>query len=356
MLWLTVRSQRQNLRRIEKHDQMKYVRHRTKVFLNYAACAVKLLWLRLREQAKGSSREIIGVMLIEHLGDIVACEPVARHLRNEHPNAILVWCVRPQYNSIVETNPNIDAVLLVHCLTVKDMMIRSGLFTMQFDLHFKERYCALCGGRTHADRTNNPAGIALENFYDRGNILQTFSQSAGLPKLNGAPKIYFPQSFNLSQRIPAVPGRYIVVHCKSNTDEKDWQDDRWRELAKFILTSYDISILEVGTESVLGGISSSSYINLCNKTSILETAYIIRQAYLFIGVDSGPAHLANAVGTFGMLLMGSYLNFKRYNPFSGGYGDESNVHILRAEGNVRDIAVEDVLRALETRAQSWKRQ
>ncbi|MEW5798808.1 MAG: glycosyltransferase family 9 protein [Bacteroidota bacterium] len=335
---------------------MNYVRHRTKVFLNVAACILKLLWLRLREQARRSSREIIGVILIEHLGDIVACEPVARHLRKKYPDAILVWCVRPAYKSIVETNPDIDAIILVHCLTVKEMLIRSGLFTMQFDLHFKERYCALCGERIHAVLANNQTDITLENFYDRGNILQTFSQSAGLPKLNNAPKIYFPQSFNLSGRIPALPDRYIVVHCKSNTDEKDWQDDRWREFAEIILTSYDISILEVGTESVLGGISSPSYINLCTKTSILETAYIIRQANLFIGIDSGPAHIANAVGTFGILLMGSYLNFKRYNPFSGGYGDESNAHILRAEGSVRDIAVMDVCRALEMRAREWKRQ
>lgn len=335
---------------------MKYIRHRTKVFLNYAACVVTLLWLRLREQVTGTSREIIGIMLVEHLGDIAACEPVARHLRRTYPDAILVWCVRPQYASIVETHPDIHAVLPVHCLTVKDMLVRSGMFTRQFDLHFKDRRCALCGGRSQTGHANTRADITLENFYDRGNILQTFSQSAGLPRLNDAPKIYFPQSFTLSRRIPALPERYIVVHCKSNTDEKDWLEKNWREFAEFILATYDISIVEVGTEPVLGGITGPSCINLCNRTSILETAYVMRQAQLFIGVDSGPAHLANAVGTFGILLMGRYLNFKRYNPFSGGYGDESNARILRATEKVRDIAVAEVVRAFETRGQEWKRQ
>ena len=47
--------------------------------------------------------------------------------------------------------------------------------------------------------------------------------------------------------------------------------------------------------------------NLCGQTGIAESAEIIRRATLFIGIDSGPSHLANAVKTPGVILFDRHL-------------------------------------------------
>jgi ADP-heptose:LPS heptosyltransferase len=44
-------------------------------------------------------------------------------------------------------------------------------------------------------------------------------------------------------------------------------------------------------------------------------------ADVFAGINSGPAHVANAVGT--PVPMGVYRRFNKYLPFSGGYADGS---------------------------------
>jgi hypothetical protein len=42
--------------------------------------------------------------------DIVATEPIARHVRAMHPQAHIVWAVRDAYREMVEHNPNVDEV------------------------------------------------------------------------------------------------------------------------------------------------------------------------------------------------------------------------------------------------------
>ena len=85
--------------------------------------------------------------------------------------------------------------------------------------------------------------------------------------------------------------------------------------------------------------------SICGELTILESAEVIRRAKLFIGIDSGPAHLANALGTPGVILMGSYLGFERYIPFSGHYGDGSNARLIFTDGPACLIDVNDVVQA-----------
>lgn len=73
---------------------------------------------------------------------------------------------------------------------------------------------------------------------------------------------------------------------------------------------------------------------------------MIRRATLFIGIDSGPAHMANAVGTPGVILIGSYLGFKNYMPFSGSYKSGGKATIIYGNGPVSHISVERVFQAV----------
>ncbi len=92
--------------------------------------------------------------------------------------------------------------------------------------------------------------------------------------------------------------------------------------------------------------ATARVLNLCGRLSILETAEVIRRSALFIGIDSGPAHLANAVGTPGVILLGDFLGFRRYMPYSGGYKNGTNGRIVYADRTVRNIPADAVLREI----------
>ncbi len=296
-----------------------------------------------------SNVRFIAITLIEHLGDIVACEPVSRYVRSKEPTAKIIWLVKKEYRELVESNPSVDLVVNVHCLTEKDYLTAWCRFDQLFDLHFFERYCALCGEPSTRMRPKkkNSSEITLHNFYNYGNILQSMSLFAGLPPLDEPPYVYITEKVKSNIDALLLPPQCVVFHCSSNTIEKDWHREKWERLACYINAKYGYCAVEVGLQSVFGDSENMLYRNTAGELTILETAEVIRRAKLFIGIDSGPAHLANAVGTRGIVLLGSYLGFKKYNPFSGNYGNSKNASLIYVEGVIDNISVETVQQSVD---------
>jgi ADP-heptose:LPS heptosyltransferase len=279
-------------------------------------------------------------MLLEHLGDIVACEPIVRYLRKKYPDVYIVWGVKEAYRELVDNNPHIDLTIIIHCLSERLMLSNSCLFDEVVDLHFPDRYCSLC--RNPLKKTKCASEINLTNYFQYGSLLSAMSQSTGLPNMVEGPKVYIPQS--AIQKIDSLdlPHEFIAINCTSNAEEKGWPKEKWGKLLREIQEKYSMPFFEIGLKPLIEQ-SDSLCNSLCGQLSILESAEVIRRAKLFIGIDSGPAHLANAVGTPSVILMGSYLGFSRYNPFSGSYGIGENVKIIYSEGSVSNIAVNEVL-------------
>ncbi|MGA9406627.1 MAG: glycosyltransferase family 9 protein [Bacteroidota bacterium] len=320
-------------------------RHAVALYTSFSANVFRLVWIRL---TKERGTPLLGIFLLEHLGDIVACEPVSRQVRQVHPNAIIIWCVKKGYRELLDGNPYITRVCTLHCLTERSYIANSGLFDDVIDLHFPERYCSLCN-RNVPVKAMKRSEIALNNFYRFGNIAQSFARYAGLSLIDDTPHVYisdYAEQKILSLKLPAT---YITVHCATNAEAKDWRREKWEAFSQRFFAEYNISIIEVGTEATMNRSSSSMYLNMCGRLSILETASVIRMSALFIGVDSGPAHLANAVGTYGVLLMGPFLGFKRYNPFGGSYRNQSYCEIIYNHTAVAEISVEEVFAAAARR-------
>lgn len=313
------------------------VRHGLKVRLSYMRNIIAISGLRRRLLRERPNRKIVAVMLLEQLGDIVACEPVARHLRAKDPDAFIFWGVKQAYRELIDSNPHIDALLVIHCLTERLLIRNSGLFDEVIDLHFPDRFCSLC--RSPLRKEQGASGINLTNYFNHGSLLSSMAQGAGLPGLDESPKVYIPENTVKKVGLLGLPQDFIVVNCTSNAEEKNWPRGNWHTLIKKISETFGIPVVEIGLVSLIG--DNPHVIDLCGKLSILESAEVIRRAKLFLGIDSGPAHLANAVGTAGIVLLGRYLGFERYNPFSGPYRNGSAA-MLYAEGAAATISTDRV--------------
>ncbi|CUU08634.1 Glycosyltransferase, GT2 family [Candidatus Kryptobacter tengchongensis] len=288
----------------------------------------------------------IGIGLVEHMGDIIACEPVSRYLRAKYPDAHITWCVREEYEELINPNPYIDETLVVNCLTEWIELKRSSIFDKVVDLHIHGRICPTCD--IPLNNINGKVIVTAENYYFLGSLLSAFSRSAGLPSIDGKPRVYITKQAKDKVDSLNLPLKYIVFHCSSNEKSRDWIDKNWVKLAEHILKKHKLSIVEVGTESILQKYNFNDFINLCGKTTILETAEVIRRSLLFIGVDSGPAHIANAVETPGVVLLGHYRNFKRYMPFTGDYANGANVKLIYNDfGPASGIPVGEVINAVD---------
>lgn len=91
---------------------------------------------------------------------------------------------------------------------------------------------------------------------------------------------------------------------------KEWSFDRWNELAQG-LAKEGHRLMQVGTpmDPLISGAQ-----DLRGQTSLADMTAILEQARLFIGLESGPMHIAAAVGTPSVIIYGG-----RTRPWETGY-------------------------------------
>lgn len=298
------------------------------------------------------NQHLIGVLLAEHFGDIVACEPLSRELKKKYPNSRIYWIVRKPYRELLDFNPNIDVVVEEYSVLYSMLLIKKYPFDILHNCHLSglRRY-------NYLRRTlQNPHAISLniltDNYFNHGNILEVFAKVGGLPILKEVPKIYIPQSVITTVDKLKLPQKFIVMHCHSNYSPKDWQVYYWEKLALDLLANFDYSVIEIGLKSTLN-INQKGYTNLCGKLSLLETAEVIKRADFFVGIDSGPAHFANAVGTYGFLLFGKLGDFNHYMPYSGEYEAKTNAKFIVKEGQpCSELDYDEVWNVISERVES----
>ncbi len=278
---------------------------------------------------KRNNKDLVAIIRTEHFGDIVAAEPTSRQIRALYPTAHIVWFVRPVFRELVERNPNVDAVWPQSSVLRRIILCESGVFDMVYNMEFWQSNLDKITGRVHQNPIAAQKGITVHNYFDKGNLLNIFQTVSELPiEDHITPQVFISEDDRNVVDGLKLPTKIIVLHCNSNFSPKDWTIENWQRLIDWLIENKDFTIVEIGLKSQ-NKIQNSKFINLCGRLSVLQTAEVIRRANCFIGIDSGPAHLANAVGTFGIILIGRLNEFENQMPYSGTYQSGKNVRIIR---------------------------
>ena len=113
----------------------------------------------------------------------------------------------------------------------------------------------------------------------------------------------------------------LVVHVGAGTLAKQWPVEHWRELIGRIVARREVQIVLVGGQndrSKAGRIARSTsllpVVDLAGRLGVDDLTAVIESADLFVGADSGPAHLASAVGTPGVVLFSGTNSARQWRP------------------------------------------
>ncbi len=325
-----------------QHRYRKYT-HLFEVYLHFLKAYFRILALKIRFSGK---RKIVGIILTQQFGDIVAGEPISRQIRAKHPDDFIIWLVKPIFRELLANNPSLDDILEEFCAHQRRLLINSGIFDVLYNLQFRNNsYCPICNVYVE-NPIADARDVTIHNYYFQGNLLTVQQKIAGLPTDDIAPRLFITDAHRAKVDALQLPDKFLVVHCQSAQNSRNWDSNKWERLINYIIEKSDFNIVEIGLSSDLN-INNYRFINLCGKLNLLETGEVIRRAELFIGIDSGPAHLANAVGTYGIIMIGKLENFINHIPYSGRYKSGENALILRnTEGPSSEIPVERVIEAI----------
>jgi len=120
------------------------------------------------------------------------------------------------------------------------------------------------------------------------------------------------------------PPRLIGVSIGTKQAVKDWGEDNWRKVLEDLKSSsYGLVLIgaaqerDRSTEAARGW--PGPVINLCGRTSPRVSAAAIKRTMLFLCHDSGPMHLAAAVGTRCVAVFSKHNRPGQWYPFGSGH-------------------------------------
>ena len=298
-------------------------------------------------------------------GDIIHGLQAVESLRQQVPNITVDWVVRDIFAPIVETCLTVERSYLfrrndgwkgfydLSCQLwrqkydwVWDMqgLFRSGLLTL---FSKADRKAGRADARElawlfYGKKPEMPAGG--KNAHALDILLQFLPLVGARPELQG--KLQFkPQKeafefFTFHKIFPQA--RPIVLFPDSRRAEKEWPF--FAELTDRILKRYtDRPIVWAGNNprycANTVSLRGDNFFNLVGKTSLTQLPILLEKAQIVICNDSGPMHLAAAIGTPVLAFFGP-TDPHRYGPYPLS---SSRHHVLVApEGNLRQLSVESV--------------
>ena len=311
--------------------------------------------------------------------------PAACCLADNFPDAKIHWFVRPEYAALVENHRCIHKIIIFDRrklgkwwykpsafaeLVRLIRQLREEKYDIVFDFQGRFRSAIFawfsgCKQRIGMSGTQEITGL----FYTRKiaqssvHLVDYFLDmvcSAGAKKT----KIRFDlkpqqQAITETQKLLSEnkinKDNYAIFVPSATVEAKKWPIENFAALAEKVYSKYRCSIVAIGTESEkpvaekLKSLSKTPVINLAGKTNIARLIALLAGAKVVVSNDTGPAHIAAALGVPMVLIFG-YTNPSRVGPYGRGEtaaaidADKrgSEIESTNPAHNIRNVTVENV--------------
>lgn len=152
---------------------------------------------------------------------------------------------------------------------------------------------------------------------------------------------------------PLRENNFIAMNLGGKVPSNDWGDPNWIKLLQLMSAAcHEFALIFFGSADEydrsdrVAAIWTGQALNLCGKLTPRQGAAIMQRATLFVGHDSGPMHLASAVGVPCVVMFGNFNPPRRWHPFGEDHRLVHNMQgVLHISPEEICAAVRSVLRA-----------
>jgi heptosyltransferase II len=269
------------------------------------------------------------------IGDTLMVTPLLRAVRRTFPDAYLAFLCSRGSQDVLRHNPHLNQLLplgyrnLPYWLSREKIQTTRRLRELNFDwsicLETHPRFLDLAG------RANAKRSIAYANpwtpdrfehvpFDPSVHCIENHLRAArgfGVQPDGLEMELHYASEWdeNLQRRLRSagIGGNDCVVgvhagwggrkHPPDQTRLRSWPAANFAEVVRWLAQSVGARVVLTGSapdhliNENIRRLSAVDSLNLAGKMSLLETAALIRRLNLYLTVDSGPAHMAAALGT-----------------------------------------------------------
>jgi ADP-heptose:LPS heptosyltransferase len=314
-------------------DRVYRFKSRFKAFLARSVDAIGFLFFRPKaSQVDWGRIRKIAVLRLDHLGDVLMALPAVRALEKALPEAQVDLFIGPWAERVVEIAGLRARIQKVEVgwfsrssarmgtrASIKELRnrLRAGGYDAVVELRGDSRQIlALVGSgiRERIGLARSGLGFLLNHLceFHRGlhETDRNFDviQQAGIgltPPTPGESNL-FPREQDHQEALKVrgklgISGPLIAIHATGSTQAKRWPASNWSKLIDALPAGIEVVLIGVESErQELEEIRLGSARRVFSAAGLLDLpalAAFLKDCRLLIGVDSGPAHIAAAVGT-----------------------------------------------------------
>ncbi len=283
--------------------------------------------------------EKILIRVPNHLGDCIMALPMVNETREAYPGSTVTVLVPENLFDLFYPNPAIDEIIKIPAQHVHGliavMKIKDLIGERQFDLGYilppsfgaaagfklggvKNRIGYIADGRRLLLTKPLALPTPLNAAHRSELYFNLLRRGAGLDIEYVHPKLFLNDA-DTDRAVTLLKGfglkeedEYAAVSFRAVAESRRWGTENYTELVKRIVTGWGLKAVLLGSEDdqksgerISKAAGAKEALNLAGKTSIREAAAILSRARFFVGNDSGPAHLAAAVGIPIVVLSGA---------------------------------------------------
>ncbi len=287
------------------------------------------------------------------LGDLVMATPILADLRKRYPKAKITAMCQSNVGKLLEHDPNIDELYIykrpsgwIHRQHPLDII--SNLQKGQYDLGILLTNSFSSAWWLYRGQVQNRIGFtgnlrslllnkALKYSPDKETQHQvvtykTLLQPMGIPISDTEPALYVSDleraaAKELLAKHQIHPEKMVLIGINPGAaygSAKCWLPERFISVTQKLLENPNVAIIYFGDPSgaplvhdICANVPSSRLLDLAGKTSLRELVALVEACSIFLTNDSGPMHIASALGTRLLALFGSTSDV-RTGPYKGG--------------------------------------
>ena len=304
---------------------------------------------RFKRRRRPSTIKRILAIRLDHLGDVLMTRPALAALRQRFPEAQIDFLIAGEFASLFEGTQEADRVIAFknHWFSPRPSFFealeeslnlikqfRKNAYDLAVDFRGDLRNIALMffsgiparvgwgitgGGFLLNECPPRPAGLHQVELNNR--LLECLGIKG---QVSNAPLRYSPQraadfSRRFENRVPQHLAK-IVIQPGAGYPSKRWEEGKFKALIERILQKELGFIFLIGSEAerklIPGLAHHSSLMDLRGQTQLDELPILFDRCDLFIGNDSGPAHLAAAQGTESIVLFSGTNDARLWRPWN----------------------------------------
>jgi lipopolysaccharide heptosyltransferase I len=322
-------------------------------------------------------------------GDIVHALPALALLKHHWPQTAIDWLVKEEWAELLIHQPSLNEVLLFPTKISAWGAMRRSLRVRRYDAVIDLQGLLRSGVAALLTQARMRIGFADGREGSRWCYTKRIQSSAihavdrivDLLRQIGVP-VAGPIDFPLT--VPAAAERWaealwkreriegegaVVIHPAARGETKRWPAERFAQVADRLASGTGARIILVAAREQSSHVDEvvrylrRPVVNLAGASTLLELAALMKKATLVISNDSGPMHLAAAVGTPVIGLFGP-TDPRRIGPYGTAHvalkknfdcSGCSRRACARDHGCLKLITVEDVLSAASSFLQHARR-